>query len=241
MIEENKKVSVVIPTHNRFVYLLNAIRSIQNQTHENLEIIVVNDGSTQEDYYSYDWKTENKVSMIHLKEGSRRLFGFPSPGYVRNVGIENSTGSYIAYCDDDDIWFPNKTKKQIEAMNETGCKMSTTEGLIGFGVYDSSKKYKKYNSENFYQKIRNIHEEKGSRLLEKGFPRIWNLKFLLLHNCAITSSVIVKRDVLQRMKSIKAGIEDYDCWLRTLLYTNSVYVPDICFYYDRNHGDGRNY
>ena len=35
--------------------------------------------------------------------------------------------------------------------------------------------------------------------------------------------------------------EDYDCWLRALIYTDCVYLKDICFYYDDNHGDGRNY
>ena len=43
------------------------------------------------------------------------------------------------------------------------------------------------------------------------------------------------------MKCVKNGNEDYDCWLRALEHTDSVYVKDICFYYDKGHGDGRNY
>ena len=50
------KVSVVIPTYNRFKYLLNAIISILTQTYKNIEIIVVNDGSTEDEYYKYDFK-----------------------------------------------------------------------------------------------------------------------------------------------------------------------------------------
>lgn len=43
------------------------------------------------------------------------------------------------------------------------------------------------------------------------------------------------------MKCVRNGREDYDCWLRILQHTDSVYVKDICFYYDRGHGDEQNY
>ena len=43
------------------------------------------------------------------------------------------------------------------------------------------------------------------------------------------------------MKNYKNGSEDYNCWLRALKHTNIVYVKDICFYYDKGHGDGQNY
>ena len=58
------KVSVIIPTYNRFIYLLNTIKSIKAQTDKNIEIIVVNDCSTQKEYYEYDYKD---VKIIHLE------------------------------------------------------------------------------------------------------------------------------------------------------------------------------
>jgi teichuronic acid biosynthesis glycosyltransferase TuaG len=61
------KVSVVIPTFNRFKYLLNTIKSIKKQTHTNIEIIVVNDCSSEKEYYEYNWKDEN-INIIHLKK-----------------------------------------------------------------------------------------------------------------------------------------------------------------------------
>ena len=51
-----EKVSVIIPTFNRFKYLLNTIKSVREQTYKNLEIIVVNDCSTQKEYYEYNWE-----------------------------------------------------------------------------------------------------------------------------------------------------------------------------------------
>ncbi len=60
-----EKISIIIPTYNRFNYLLNTIQSIKKQTYSNIEIIVVNDKSTQKDYYNYDWKNNN-IKIIHL-------------------------------------------------------------------------------------------------------------------------------------------------------------------------------
>ena len=59
------KVSVIIPTYNRFHFLLNTIESIKNQTHKNMEIIVVNDCSTEPEYYNYNWQD---IHIIHLPE-----------------------------------------------------------------------------------------------------------------------------------------------------------------------------
>lgn len=236
------KVSVVVPTYNRFNYLMNTLKSIKEQTYKNIEIIVVNDRSTQQEYYSYNW-AENNVNIIHLEENTKKKFGFGCAAYVRNCGINAATGKYIAFCDDDDIWFPQKIQLQLDAIKKTGCKMSATDGLIGNGVYDENKKYKKYNEEHFFNTLQHIYRMKGSKLLENGFPNIWTLEFLKVHNCIICSSVLMEKKLLDRinnMRLMNSG-EDYDCWLRALQYTDCVYVKDICFYYDSNHGDGRNY
>ena len=133
---------------------------------------------------------------------------------------------------------------QLKAMRETGCKMSSTDGLIGNGIFNPTKSYKKYNAEHYYKTLQNIYNRKGSNLLNSGFPIIWNLNFLKIHNCVICSSVVIEKDILDKinnMKCVKNGQEDYDCWLRVLQHTDSVYVKDICFYYDSGHGDGQNY
>jgi glycosyltransferase involved in cell wall biosynthesis len=237
------KVSVIIPTYNRFKYLLNAIKTVKEQTYSNIEIIVVNDSSLEREYYEYDWK-ENGIIIIHLKENSKKKINYACAGFVRNKGIEISSGKYIAFCDDDDSWFPQKIELQIKAMKETGCKMSSTDGLIGNAIYDPTNIYKKYNAEYYYRTLQSIYRNKGSDLLHNGFPRIWTLEFLKIHNCIICSSVVIEKDILDKignMNNLKNGQEDYDCWLRALAYTDSIYVEDICFYYDMSHGYGQNY
>ena len=238
------KVSVIIPTYNRFKYLLNTIKSVKEQTYPNIEIIVVNDKSIQKEYYDYDWNSNN-IKIIHLEKNSKDRFGYAcAGGYQRNYGIQKSTGKYIAFCDDDDIWFPNKIELQLKAMRETGCKMSSTDGLIGNGIIDPTKSYKKYNAEHYYKTLQNIYKRKGSNLLDNGFPKIWTLDFLKIHNCVICSSVVIDREIINKvgMFDIRgSGDEDYDYWLRALKHTDNVYVNDICFYYDSGHGEGQNY
>lgn len=235
------RVSVIIPSYNRFKYVLNTIKYIKEQTYPNIEIIVVNDASTEKEYYTYDWPG---VKIIHLEVNSRKLLGFVSCGHVRNQGITVATGKYIAFCDDDDIWFSTKIELQLAAMKSSGCKMSCTEGLIGNGPWDSTKTYKKYNAEHYYNDLQTIYNNKNSKLIENGFPDIFTLDLLRIHNCIIVSSVVIEKELLSKinnMKAIRIGTEDYDCWLRALDHTDCIYVRDICFYYDLGHGDGQNY
>ena len=227
----------------RFKYLFNTIRSVKEQTYSNIEIIVINDCSTEKEYYEYDWKKEG-IIIVNLEKNTKLTFGYACAGFVRNKGIEKSSGKYVAFCDDDDIWFPKKIELQIKAMVETGCEMSTADGLIGNGIYDSTKLYKKYNAEHYYNELQSIYRRNKSNLLDNGFPYIWRLEFLKIHNCVICSSVLMKKELLNKlnnMKCIKNGEEDYDCWIRALQHTNIVYVKDICFYYDTGHGNGQNY
>jgi glycosyltransferase involved in cell wall biosynthesis len=239
------KVSVIIPTYNRLKSLICALESIKTQDYDNFEIIVINDYSNEQDYYTYDWQN---INIIHLDETncSRNKIGYPCVGYVRNIGIEKATGDYIAFCDDDDCWLPNKLKIQIGALKQNpNCKMISSDGLIGNGIYDKNKEYKKYNKEHYFIILQNIYKNKNSNLLDNGFPDIFNLEFLRIHNCMITSSVIIEKILLNKignMEHSKIGEEDYGCWLKALKFTDSIYLKDeVLFYYDNGHCYGRNY
>jgi len=249
------KVSVIIPTYNRFHFLMNCLNSIKSQTYKNIEIIVINDKSTENEYYNYDWKG-NDIQIIHLEKNTKKIFRYPCVGYVRNEGINIAQGKYIAFCDDDDIWFPNKLELQIKAMKESGCKMSCTDGLIGDGEYNIDKIYNKYNFEYYHDLLKkNIYdrssdceyegeESEENDLLKTKFPKIWDLNFMKLHNCIACSSVVIEKLILDKIngfKNMKPPGEDYDCWLRVLEQTDSIYISEPCFYYDNNHGYGKQY
>ena len=233
-------VSVIITSYNRFEYLLNTIKSIRNQTYKNIEIIVVNDNSTQIEYHSHNLCN---ILFIHMQHCSKKIYGHNNIGYLRNQGINAAKGKYIAFCDDNVIWFPNKIELQIKSMKESGCKFSCTDGLIGEGIYNYNNNYKKYNSEYNYIELQNIFKEKGSNLLENGFPKILDLEFLKIHNCILSSSGIIDTEILVKVNkfiSTRNSNGEYDCWLRVLEHTNCVYVNDVCFFYDSGHGSYKN-
>lgn len=106
------QISALIPTYNRRTQVMQAIDSVLAQTVPIEEIIVVDDGST-----------DGTVDAIHKRYGSRvSLFYQENSGVsaARNRGIRESRGEWIAFLDSDDIWFPNKIERQIEALNMFG-------------------------------------------------------------------------------------------------------------------------
>lgn len=106
------KVSVIIPIYNVEKYLPKCIESIINQTYQNLEIILVNDGSTDtcpqicEDYAAKD----NRIKVIHKKNGGL--------SDARNAGYELVTGDFIAFVDSDDLISKNFYKDLMKIANE---------------------------------------------------------------------------------------------------------------------------
>jgi teichuronic acid biosynthesis glycosyltransferase TuaG len=242
--ENNKEplVSVVIPSYNRFEYLLDAIKSVQNQTYTNIEIIVVNDCSTQEQYYSFDFGSV--VNIYHLPQNSKEIFGYPSGGYVRNYGCKMATGKYIAFLDDDDIFLKNKIAEQVGMMEYLDFSFCCTNGYIGNGKYDDGKRYDKFiehNHENVLKKFRKINNE---HLIATKYPNIFTRKIIDIHNLIVTSSVIVNREMFYEIgmfRHLPNGIEDYDAWKRILNRYKCYYLSFPYFYYNNFHGDGQNY
>ena len=102
-----KLVSVIIPTFNRQKYLKNAINSVLNQTYENIELIIIDDNSSDNTQSYVEDINDNR--LIYIKN-SKNLKAPKS----RNIGIEKSRGDYIAFLDDDDTWYKTKLEKQIK-------------------------------------------------------------------------------------------------------------------------------
>ena len=231
-------ISVVIPTYNRFIPLLEAIESVKTQTYKNIEIIVVNDASTQPEYETYDF---SGCKIIHLPINSKKLLGNSAPGDVRNIGIANSSGEYISFLDDDDIWLPNKLEIQIDSMKKYNCEMACTEAYYGIGKYDSNNNYQLYNKEHFFNILLNIFISKERldlfHLIQK--EAIWNREFLSVHNCVITSSVLVSKKIIKQVgyfNPYMSHAEDYNLWMKVLNLTNCIWINKPLVYYDGNHG-----
>ena len=112
-----KKVSIIIPFYNGINWLNEALESVIKQTYPNTEIIVVNDGST-EDVTDFLSKFGDCIKYRYQENKGAAV--------ARNLGIQISTGDYIAFLDSDDIWLPTKLEKQIEFMEKIGAMWSHT-------------------------------------------------------------------------------------------------------------------
>lgn len=107
-------VTVIIPTYKRSDKIERAIKSVVNQTYENIEIIVVDDNAEFLEERNKTKKIVNKYENIRFIENKQNLGG----ALTRNVGIENAKGKYIAFLDDDDEFINEKIEKQMELMKE---------------------------------------------------------------------------------------------------------------------------
>ena len=107
--KENLFVSVIIPTFNRACVLERAIDSVLNQDFKNLEVIVVDDGSTDNTREILN-KYGKKISVLEISNSG--------VSFARNVGIKAAKGNYIAFLDSDDYWKKKKLGQQIKALFE---------------------------------------------------------------------------------------------------------------------------
>lgn len=102
------KVSVVIPTYNRSSLVCEAVKSALNQTYQDFEIIVVDDGSTDNTRDEVSGFGEKIIYVYQANEGASA---------ARNKGISVARGEYVAFLDSDDLFLPEKLSKQVELLD----------------------------------------------------------------------------------------------------------------------------
>src|SRR5258708_6037496 len=127
------KVSVIIPTYNRKDTLGEAIDSALHQTYKDIEILVMDHGSTDG---SFEWVTKTYGEAIR----AIRLEYCPLPACPRNRGIEAAKGDYVAFLDSDDLWLPQKLELQmkvLESHSDIGWSYGKAE-RFGAGIQDGT-------------------------------------------------------------------------------------------------------
>lgn len=106
-----KKVSVIIPMYNSSKYILECINSVINQTYKNLEILLIDDKSTDDTLKIVSSIKDRRIKLIKLRKNS-------GAAITRNKGIEAATGDYICFLDSDDYWVENKIEKQVKFIKD---------------------------------------------------------------------------------------------------------------------------
>ncbi len=199
------KVSVIIPTYNRSHYVGEAIDSVLGQTFKDLEIIIVDDGST------------DNTKQVLKNYASRIQYIFQEKkgrAEARNQGMMAAKGEYITFLDDDDIWWPNKLQKQIiflDAHPHIGLVHTFTEVVDEEG--------------------RLLEKETGSRLkLYKKAMRIGYTYEGMSQLCVMfISTVMVRKECLGKVglfDSRTESFEDWDFYLRFALKYRIDTIPE---------------
>lgn len=238
----NPSVSIIIPSYNRFDYLINAIKSVKQQSYKNFEIIIINDGSKDSRYYSHSFDRDTKV--VNLEENQKTINGF-GPGSIRNFGIEIAEGEYISFLDDDDYWLPFKLERQLKILTESSSKMSNSDAFIGNGPYKENLTYKSFLYDYYYKKNKELMFGKSFKYYFTKFryPKKWDFRTIRRCNPIITSSVLVETKLLKQIGGFRnlPYAADLDCWKALLQFTTSEFIEEPLLYYDNSHGEGRNY
>lgn len=114
-------VSVVMPAHNAAGFISESISSVQKQTYENWELLVIDDASHD--------NTSQVVGEFMAGDPRIKLHSLPAnqgAGFARNIGIKASKGAYISFLDADDLWLPQKLQIQLQFMKEHQVKVCYT-------------------------------------------------------------------------------------------------------------------
>ncbi len=134
----NPLVSVIIPTWNRYPFLMEAIASVQAQTYPHLDLIVVDDGSTDETVR----EIPRRFPTVHFIQQPHR-----GVSAARNLGIRHAMGEYLAFLDSDDLYLPEKLEREVACLSENPAYRVcyTDEIWIRKGVrVNPKKKHRKY-------------------------------------------------------------------------------------------------
>jgi glycosyltransferase involved in cell wall biosynthesis len=194
-------VSVIIPTWNRAETLVAAVYSALNQTYPVLEVLICDDGSTDDSRKLIASIPDNRIKWIDCGRNGR-----PAP--PRNRGAQESKGEWLAFLDSDDEWFTNKLEEQLKVL-----KMYPECLAISSNAQVISKDGK--NKKRFHTTDRSL----------------FHFKDLVSTNMIICSSALVHRTVFEKAGGFPEAerfkaIEDYVLWLKIAVYTNWRYIGD---------------
>ncbi len=184
------KVSVIIPSFNGRAYIEEAVRSAVNQTYKNTEIIVIDDGSTDDTREIIQNIQKEHPHITYLYQENAGLSA------ARNTGIKNASGEYIALLDSDDMFLPEKLEKQVAYLQKhPECD------VVYCGIW------------HFYEHTpHEMHD-----LQYQYYSKEQVLPQLLKKNFINPLSIVARKNVFEKYGAFDLSFkksEDWECWLR---------------------------
>lgn len=187
MSEQQQLISVVMPAYNAQNSLQKAIESVLAQTYTKIELIIVDDGSTDDTYYVAQ-QYADKDTRIRLFKNEQNC----GVSYTRRRGVSLAAGDLIAFLDSDDVWVSNKLQEQVDVIHTDSADL----------VYTGSA-------------FMTDKEEKIDWVMH--IPKTVTYRQLLRQNVISNSSVLIKKTVYEQYAVMDDTIhEDFACWLLCL-------------------------
>lgn len=207
----NPLVSVIIPAFNARPYIMDAIRSVRQQEYSPVEILLIDDGSTDG---TADLVAEHAPEVRII----RQVNGGVST--ARNTGLQHANGEFITFLDADDGWFPGKLHAQL------ACFKKQSE----FGIVFHRWQVWRPDSNGVYQPP----DLPSLNLPEQPELSGWLYLPLLLDCVVHTSTVMIRRSVVEQVGLFDTDLtigEDYDYWLRASRVCQMRKLPGVFSYY----------
>jgi len=211
----NPIVSVIVPAYNAEKFVAETIKSVQAQTYSNWEMIIVDDGSTDQtaSIIKQACQKDTRIHYYYQTNGKQ--------GKARNLAIKHAKGKYLAFIDADDLWHPQKLEKQIHVFDHIPeVDLVYTNGI---SFMDTT------------QNVIHTHQEpSGLRKLDEQF------QYLLSGKSLPNLSVMVKKDCVDEIGGFMEDLrlqnaEDYQLWLRLADHHCQMYGLDENLFYYRLH------
>lgn len=213
----DRKVSIIIPVYKGANYLKEAIESALAQTYENIEILVVNDGSND----------NGATEKIARSFGDKiRYFKKENGGVASalNMGIKHMEGEYFSWLSHDDVYYPDKIKKEIEAIEATGDK--TTLVQCEYDFYDMATGTK---TPSEYHKYYSLEQLSNS---------VFSVLQIQIHACG----ALIHKSHFKRVgmfdESIRS-VQDIEMWFRLYRNQKVLFIPES-LYFVREHSEAGN-
>lgn len=195
-------VSVVVPVYNGAEYLEKTVESILAQDYQNIELILVDDGS----------KDDSKQLITKLAKLELRIKPFFNTNggvaYARNFGIKQSQGDFIAFCDQDDLWLPTKLSKQIPLFDNDNV------GLVYCGAIADYVLYEKQSKPSFEGK------QKGHV-----FEHLVQLNMLTCCTAVARKKYLSQVDGFDDDRALM-GVDDWHLWLKLAMVCEFDFVAE---------------
>ena len=190
--------SVIIPACNCEKYIIDAIQSVEKQTYQDWEIIIIEDHSNDDTYaiISDYIQSKNKIKLLQTSSNSG------SPGLPRDIGVTSARGKFIGFLDGDDIYHPEKLQLHFNTIN---ANPSIEIIHTAYNIVSPNKQFIKYRKQPFFQKIYSfLFKTKTACLLTNPF---------------CLSTVIIKKELISQYKfalvpTLFSAVEDWFLWNR---------------------------